>query len=135
MKYFIPTCNFNSQCHNQYDEVLAFVSNKKNGHQTWFESCFFVCRPPFWCFIYIFLFNSIFYFHNQVLLVSDPKLKIFLIPKSNFKLNFKLWEISIIRLFWRKKFVSFYKILLVFLSTLINSLPTYPYLFYIFFFN
>jgi len=32
-------------------------------------------------------------------------------------------------------FVSFYKTPLLFPSTLINSLPTYPYLFYIFFFN
>jgi len=34
---------------------------------------------------------------------------------------------------YKKKWISFYKIPLIFLSTLINSLPTHPYLFYIFF--
>ena len=39
------------------------------------------------------------------------------------------------RTLMREKIVSFYNTLLLFPSTLINSLPTYPYLFYIFFFN
>ena len=87
-------CKFNSQCYNQYDEVLAFMPNKKmvNSRTTFIFNrpnflflalvfLFFFCNHHFDV-LYVFSF-SFFILDNQVLLVLHSKLKMLFLKNPN----------------------------------------------------